>query len=122
MAGLIQPLRVNNSLRVVVAVPCFNTANSISDVIRKTKQYVEEVVVIDDGSTDMTAEVARAAGATVICHKKNKGKGAAIKTAISKVDADVIIFIDGDGKEIFRHEGFFPKEEILPILAQMGVN
>jgi len=67
-------------------------------VVAKTKRYVEEVIVIDDGSTDMTAEVARAAGAVVISHERNRGKGAAIKTAMAQVDADILLFIDGDGQ------------------------
>lgn len=84
--------------RVVAAIPCYNTQEHIAEVITETKKYVDEVIVIDDGSTDKTAEVARKAGATVLRHPKNRGKGAAMKTAAATTDADIIVFIDGDGQ------------------------
>ena len=71
------------NLKVIAAIPCYNTAKTIGDVVTKTLQYVDEVLVIDDGSKDKTVEVARAAGARVICHGKNQGYGAAIKTCFS---------------------------------------
>lgn len=84
--------------KVVAAIPCLNTQAFIAEVVARAKKYVDEVIVIDDGSTDMTAEVANLAGATVISHEKNLGKGAAMKTALSYIDADIIVFIDGDGQ------------------------
>ncbi|MBT9141142.1 MAG: UDP-2,3-diacetamido-2,3-dideoxy-D-glucuronate 2-epimerase [Dehalococcoidia bacterium] len=81
--------------KVVVAIPCFNTKPAIADVVSKTRRYVDQVVVIDDGSHDGTAETARAAGAEVINHSVNKGYGEAIKscllTPILKGEADLII-------------------------------
>ena len=56
------------------------------------------MIVVDDGSTDKTAEIATSAGATVIRHDKNRGKGAAMKTAGSQADGEIIVFIDGDGQ------------------------
>ena len=90
--------QTSNSLKVLAAIPCYNTAKTIAKVVAKTKKYVDEVIVIDDGSTDMTAEVARAAGAVVISHERNRGKGAAMKTAMANTDGDILIFIDGDGQ------------------------
>jgi glycosyltransferase involved in cell wall biosynthesis len=83
---------------VIAAIPCYNTEKYIAEVVAKTKKYVDEVVVIDDGSTDSTADMARLAGAVVLSHSKNRGKGAAMKTAVESTKADIIVFIDGDGQ------------------------
>jgi glycosyltransferase involved in cell wall biosynthesis len=91
---------------VVATIPCYNTAEYIAAVVRNAKKYVDEVMVIDDGSTDKTAEIARAAGATVIRHDKNRGKGAAMKTAGSQAECEIIVFIDGDGQ---HNPGDIPK-------------
>jgi glycosyltransferase involved in cell wall biosynthesis len=87
--------------KTVTAIPCYNTQKSIAEVIKRTKRYVDEVIIIDDGSSDMTAEIARAEGATVVSHDTNKGYGAAIKScfvAARKTGADVLVTIDGDGQ------------------------
>jgi len=86
---------------VVAAIPCFNEERFIGSVVLKVKKYVDKVVVIDDGSTDGSVEVARDAGATVSSHDCNKGYGAAIRTAIGSgkaEGADVLVIIDGDGQ------------------------
>src|SRR5271157_498058 len=62
--------------KVIVAIPAFNEEIAIGSVVLRSKLYSDEVVVIDDGSTDKTATIARLAGATVIVHKVNQGKGA----------------------------------------------
>jgi len=87
--------------KVIAAIPCYNTAKTIAKVVAKTKKYVDEVIVIDDGSKDKTALSAKKAGAKVITHPKNKGYGAAVKScfiAAQAVDADVLVIIDGDGQ------------------------
>jgi glycosyltransferase involved in cell wall biosynthesis len=84
--------------KVVAAIPCLNTQNTIGDIVKLAKEYVNEVIVIDDGSTDLTAIVAQVAGAVVLRHDRNRGKGAAMKTAAAHIDADIIVFIDGDGQ------------------------
>jgi UDP-N-acetylglucosamine 3-dehydrogenase len=87
--------------KVVVTIPCFNTQNTIANVISKARKYADEVLVIDDGSSDMTAMTAKSMGALVISHKKNKGYGGALKSCFSAAlanGADVIITIDGDGQ------------------------
>ena len=85
----------------VACIPAFNAENQISDVIKKSLNYVDKVLVCDDGSTDNTFENAKLTGAYVLKHEKNLGKGAALKTLFTKakeLNADVIITIDADGQ------------------------
>ena len=85
----------------VACIPAFNAENQISDVIKKSLNYVDKVLVCDDGSTDNTFENAKLTGAYVLKHEKNLGKGAALKTLFSKakeLNADIIITIDADGQ------------------------
>ena len=89
------------SAKVVVAIPCFNTEPFIGDVVSKTKKYVDQVIVINDGSHDATTEVARGAGASVLIHRTNKGYGESIKSCFDAAkanDADILIILDGDGQ------------------------
>ncbi len=83
--------------KIVAAIPCFNTEDSVRDVVSRAKEYVDQVIVVDDGSHDGTAQVAGDIGALVISHRENLGKGAAMKTAVANTDGDIIVFIDGDG-------------------------
>ena len=64
---------------VVVGIPCYNEEVAIGSLVLRASQYADEVVVLDDGSTDKTAEVARFAGARVLIHEENMGKGAALR-------------------------------------------
>ena len=85
----------------LVCIPAFNEEKPIVDVIKKSLKYVDQVIVCDDGSSDLTAEKAKIAGAVVIRHEKNMGKGHAMKSLFKyarDVDADVIVTIDGDGQ------------------------
>jgi len=87
--------------KIIVAIPAYNEEQFISEVVSKTRRYVDEVIVIDDGSTDATSEVARAAGAEVIKHKTKQGAGAATKTAFEaakRSHADILVTLDGDGQ------------------------
>ena len=87
--------------KIVVAIPAYNEEVAIGSVVLKARKYADQVVVIDDGSTDATAEVAEAAGATVIRHGENKGYGAALRSCFevaSKLNADVLVILDGDGQ------------------------
>ena len=66
--------------RTLAVIPCFNEESAIGSVVLKTRQYVDEVLVIDDGSSDQTKKIAREAGATVLSHNTNLGKATGIKT------------------------------------------
>ena len=85
----------------IACIPAYNEESIIVDVIKRTKKFVDEVLVCDDGSTDNTFLKAKSTGATVIQHKNNFGKGKALQSMfeyIKKSDADVIVTIDGDGQ------------------------
>jgi glycosyltransferase involved in cell wall biosynthesis len=85
---------------VCAIIPAFGEERFIGTVVRAVLEHLNHVVVVDDCSPDQTAQVARAAGAEVICHRKNLGKGAAIKTGLRKA-ADsfgFFLFMDGDGQ------------------------
>lgn len=85
--------------KVVAVIPSLNTASTIHEVVSKAKKYVNQVIVIDDGSHDGTAEAARAAGALVKSHSTNRGYGEAIKSCFQAAQAsgaDVFVILDGD--------------------------
>lgn len=89
------------SHNVVVVIPAFNEQRFIGSVVLRARQYAQTVVVVDDGSTDETAVVAREAGAHVIIHAHNQGKGGALNTGFAfarQMDADVVVTIDADGQ------------------------
>ena len=73
------------TIRTAALIPAFNEARSIANVIDGVRDLVDAVVVVDDGSTDGTAEVARAAGAHLLGHDTNRGKGHAIRTGLAAV-------------------------------------
>lgn len=85
---------------VTVVIPVYNEESTIRDVIRAVQSQVSEarILVVDDGSTDSTAQEARDAGAEVISHPVNKGNGAAIKTALRAISGGRVAVIDGDGQ------------------------
>lgn len=88
-------------LNIAAAIPARNEERTIASVVALTRRLVPQVVVINDGSTDRTEYVAKAAGAHVINHRTNRGKGAAIETAFSWAKAagvDVLVLLDGDGQ------------------------
>lgn len=85
--------------KIIVAIPAYNEERFIFEVVRRARKYVDQVVVIDDGSTDCTAVVAEEAGAEIIRHELNRGKGCAVDTAFSvarHLDADILVLLDGD--------------------------
>jgi len=82
-------------------IPAYNEENTISDLVKTAKKFVDKVVVCDDGSTDKTLDNAKLAGAEIISHKKNQGYGAAITSLFDYCriqNADVMITLDGDGQ------------------------
>lgn len=87
--------------RVVAIVPALNEAHSIAGVVDRTRPYVDDIVVIDDGSTDDTGALAEAAGASVVRHPRRLGVGAAISTGLARGRADgatAVVQVDGDGQ------------------------
>ncbi len=87
--------------RVVVGIPAHNEQETIADVVAGARLHAPMVVVVDDGSTDLTALHAIRSGAVVVRHTRNGGKGAAVASlfryAIAE-QADVLVLIDGDGQ------------------------
>jgi hypothetical protein len=82
--------------RVSVVIPCHNEEEGIRTVLAQMPPLVDEVVVVDNASTDRTAEVARALGARVVAESR-KGYGRAYKTGFAHAEGDVIVTMDGDG-------------------------
>ena len=89
------------SLTVMVGIPCYNEEVAIGSLVLRVSRYADQVVVLDDGSTDKTAEVARLAGAHVLVHDANIGKGAALRDLFAYATQSgfgIIVIIDGDGQ------------------------
>lgn len=83
---------------VSVIIPAFNEATTIGRVVAEAVGHpdVREVLVVDDGSDDRTAELAAAAGARVITRHENGGKGAALAVGVSEASEDILLFLDAD--------------------------
>ena len=90
--------KYGSSLIVTAVIPAYFEENTIGDVVMATMQYVDEVLVIDDGSSDNTYGVAKEAGARVLRHKENKGVLEAIKTGFAEAYGDIIVTLDADGQ------------------------
>jgi glycosyltransferase involved in cell wall biosynthesis len=89
-----------SNLSVSVVIPARNESKVIGDVVKKVRDTLKsvEVLVVNDGSTDNTAEVAVKSGATVYSHPYSKGNGAAIKSGARLASGDILVFMDGDGQ------------------------
>ena len=88
-------------MKIAVVIPAYNEATRIEAVIRGAKQYVPDILVVADGSTDDTAAIARASGARVFVHAENCGAGAATMTGIEgarRLGFDTIVTLDADGQ------------------------
>lgn len=85
---------------VSIIVPAFNEEPAIAPLVQALRAggAWHEIIVVDDGSSDATAERARGAGATVVRHPYNKGNGAAVKTGIRSASGEYILIVDGDGQ------------------------
>ncbi|MDD4994876.1 MAG: glycosyltransferase family 2 protein [Patescibacteria group bacterium] len=91
-------------MKIVAVIPAYNEEASITKVIEDIKPHIDAAVVVDDGSTDATAEVARTAGAVVLRHVINRGQGAALATGteftLRSLGADIIVHYDADGQHL----------------------
>lgn len=96
-----------------IVIPAKNEAGAIGDVVSKAKSaYPDaEVIVVNDGSTDDTANVAEDAGAKVITHPQSMGNGAAVKSGARAASGELIAFMDGDG----QHDA----AELAPLIARL---
>ena len=88
-------------VKVLAGIAAYNEARYVAGIVLQARQYVDEVIVVDDGSTDNTARVAELAGATVIRHAQNRGKGAAIQSILAEArrrNPDVLVLLDADAQ------------------------
>ena len=93
--------RFSSAASVAVCIPARNEAATIGAIVSSVAGLVddgsvEDLVVVDDGSTDGTASIAKAAGARVVCGADGPGKGQALRQAVTDTTADVLVFLDGD--------------------------
>ena len=96
-----QRFRGTLSQNITVIISAYNEEVSIGSIVLLTKLYADNVIVVDDGSTDRTAEVARKAGAQVIVHEASKGKAESLKVGFNSaadMGADIIVTMDSDGQ------------------------
>ncbi len=88
-------------MKIVIGIPAYNEAKNIATIILKLKKITDSIIVCDDGSSDLTAEISKNNGAVVVSHKQNQGYGSAIKTIFLKakeLEADMLITFDADGQ------------------------
>jgi glycosyltransferase involved in cell wall biosynthesis len=87
-----------NNFKISVIIPAYNEAMTIGDIVSKIKTFYPEfeILVVNDGSTDNTAVVAKRAGAMVFSHPYNMGNGAAVKSGIRTASGDILVFMDAD--------------------------
>ena len=89
-------------MKTGVLIPCYNGAGTIRKIVKGVLTQLPWVIVVDDGSSDDTYKAAKAAGAVVLRHKENQGKGAALKTGFEYIkqneNCDAIIVMDADGQ------------------------
>ena len=90
-----------NILKITIGIPAYNEEKNIASIITKLKKITDSIIVCDDGSSDMTAEISKNLGATVISHKKNMGYGVAINSIFQKakeLNIDLLVTFDADGQ------------------------
>ncbi|NJP04226.1 MAG: glycosyltransferase family 2 protein [Chloroflexaceae bacterium] len=97
-------------MRISVVIPCFNEEHGLSHVLATMPTYVDEVIVVDNNSTDDTARVAHEGGAVVVFESR-KGYGRAYQAGLPAATGDIIATVDGDGT--------YPSYAIAPIIDRM---
>ena len=94
-------MKNSNILKITIGIPAYNEEKNIASIITKLKKITDSIIVCDDGSSDMTAEISKNLGATVISHKKNMGYGVAINSIFQKakeLNIDLLVTFDADGQ------------------------
>ena len=88
-------------MKIIIGIPAFNEEKNIASIITKLRNISDTIVVCNDGSSDLTSEIAERMGAVVINHEKNLGYGGAIRSIFLKakeLDGDVLVTFDADGQ------------------------
>ena len=88
-------------MKIIIGIPAFNEEKNIGSIVAKLKKKYDQIIVCDDGSSDMTEIIASSLGAHVVKHDKNLGYGSAIKTIFNeagKLEGDVLVTFDADGQ------------------------
>ena len=88
-------------MKIIVGIPAFNEEKNIASIITRLSGVVDTILVCDDGSTDLTSEIAKKMGVLVIKHEKNLGYGGAIRSIFLKakeMDGDILVTFDADGQ------------------------
>lgn len=89
---------ITEEAKITVILPALNEEKTIGKIVQQIKKYAAEVIVVDDGSSDKTAEKALEQGARVFSHLKNKGYIAALRTGFVNAKGDIIVVMDADGQ------------------------
>ncbi|MDG7000510.1 MAG: glycosyltransferase family 2 protein [Nitrososphaerota archaeon] len=87
--------------KTVAVIPAYNEEKTIAKVVLATGKFVDRVIVVDDGSTDLTGEIAEKMGAVTLRHRSNEGKGAALRTGIENAKKevfDILVTLDADSQ------------------------
>ncbi|MEI8234833.1 MAG: glycosyltransferase family 2 protein [Verrucomicrobiota bacterium] len=104
------PPEASRPLKITALIPAYREARRIGEVVRRVRAQLPDVLVVDDGSRDATGQCAREAGAEVLVHAQNGGKGAAIKTGFRVLlerGVDYVLILDGDGQHLPEEIGRF---------------
>lgn len=99
--------------KTFIIIPAWNEQKTIGQVIDEVRKYYENIIVVDDGSKDRTAEIAKQHGAFIISHDLNRGQGAALETGnqyARKNNADMVVHFDADGQFLASEIKDFEKE------------
>lgn len=95
--------KIREFSKIIAVIPAYNEESTIADIVKRTKEYVDEVIVVNDGSTDDTAQIADDAGAFVYSNEYNMGLGTTMKNGLKnakRLKADIVVTIDADGQYI----------------------
>ena len=107
--------RIEAAVQVLVAIPAHNEDRYIGSVVLKLRAAGYQVLVVDDGSTDRTVDIAAAAGALIVQHIDNQGKAAAVRSAFEKarqLHVDALVLLDGDSTKSSSCWAYPPKAQL----------